>query len=66
MDNQLAKSLELKIEEEKRKLRCTMSIQELIRTEVHNAAEEARKQQRIELKQFLDTRGGSDPDGKEF
>ena len=26
MDNQLAKNLELKIEEEKRKLRCTMSI----------------------------------------
>lgn len=44
LDRQLAESLELKIEEEKRKLRCTMSIQELIRTEVHNAADEARKQ----------------------
>ena len=66
VDRQLAHNLELKIEEEKRKLRCTMSIQELITTQVHNAADEAKKQQRLELKQFLDTRGGSDPEGKEF
>ena len=43
-----------------------MSIQELLQSEVYNAASEAKKQQRLELQQFLDTRGAADPDGKEF
>ena len=47
-------------------MRSQMSIQELIRTEVHQKADEAAKKQREELKNFLKTRGGLDHDGQLF
>ena len=50
--------MQTKIEEEKRKQRCTMSIEELIRTEIHDAADEYRKKEREELAHFLDSRAG--------
>lgn len=43
-----------------------MSLQELIETEVHTAADAFKKQQREELEQFLDMRAGLDKDGTEF
>jgi len=43
-----------------------MSIEELIKTEVHQAADDFKNQQRKELKEFLDKRGGLDKDGTEF
>ncbi len=43
-----------------------MSIQELIKTEIWDVADEAKKQQRLELKEFLTRKGGMDRDGNEF
>lgn len=42
-ESRVTKELQQKVEEEKRKLRCTMSIQELLQSEVYNAATEAKK-----------------------
>jgi len=43
-----------------------MSLQELVETEVHRAADEYKKKQRDELANFLDTRAGIDKNGTEF
>lgn len=43
-----------------------MSIEQLIKTEIWDAADEAKKQQRLELKEFLTRKGGMDRDGNEF
>ena len=66
MQEAMRKRMEEKIEEEKRRLRCTMPLEDLIRTEVHEAADEVRKKQREELQHFLGTRAGQDKDGAEF
>ena len=42
------------IESERRKARATMSIDELIKTEVHDKADEAVKKEREQLKTFLE------------
>ena len=43
-----------------------MSVEALIRTQIHDAAEEYRKKEREELHAFLDRRAAKDKDGSEF
>lgn len=62
-DTEIQQRMKQRIEEEKRKLRSTMTLQELLKTEVHEAGEEARKKQHGELKSFLNNQGKNDPDG---
>lgn len=40
-----------------------MSIEDLIKTEIYEKADEAAKRERQELRDFLVTRGGTDYDG---
>lgn len=43
-----------------------MTIEELINSQIHQKADEFKKQQRKELEEFLDMRAGMDKDGSEF
>lgn len=43
-----------------------MTIEELIQSQIHNEADQFKKQQRKELEEFLNMRAGMDKDGSEF
>ena len=58
MEDAISQRMENKIEEEKRRQRCTMTIEELLKTEIYDAVDERRKKEREELARFMDTRAG--------
>ena len=60
------RKIQEEIDDERRRRRSTMSLQELVETEVHSAADEFKKKQREDLAKFLDMQAGLDKNGTEF